>query len=98
MAFLQHAMEVVQGVPARFVFNMDGMGHQDWADRTEKTCVVPPSHGDKQVYIPVPRAGKRIMLMACIALDGSALKPEVIIPRKTVDTDLVLTGLTSEKK
>jgi hypothetical protein len=97
MAFLQHAMEVVQGVPARFVFNMDEMGHQDWTDRPETTCVVPSLHGDRQVYIPISRAGKRITLMACIALDDSAFKPEVIIPRKTVDIDLVLTGLTSEK-
>jgi hypothetical protein len=63
MAFLQHAMEVVQGVPAHFVFNLDEMGHPNWADRTEKTCVVPSLHGDKQVYIPVSRAGKRIALM-----------------------------------
>jgi hypothetical protein len=35
--------------------------------------------------------------MACIGADGSALKPEIIIPRKTVDADLVLTGLTAEK-
>jgi hypothetical protein len=35
--------------------------------------------------------------MACIAFDDSAFKPEVIIPRTMVDTDLVLTGLVSEK-
>jgi hypothetical protein len=36
MAFLQHVMEVIQGVPAHFVFNMNEIGHQDWADRTKK--------------------------------------------------------------
>jgi hypothetical protein len=35
--------------------------------------------------------------MAAIAADASVLKPEIIIPRKTVDTDLLLTGLTYEK-
>jgi hypothetical protein len=29
MAFLQHVMEVIQGVPAHFVFNMNEIGHQD---------------------------------------------------------------------
>jgi hypothetical protein len=76
---------------------MDEMGHQDWADRTEKTCLVPSSHAEESVYVPVSRSGKRITLIACIAADGSALKPEIIIPRKTVDADLVLTDLTAEK-
>jgi hypothetical protein len=76
---------------------MDEIGHQDWADRTEKTCVVPISHAEDHVYVPVSRAGKRVTLIACIAADGPVLKPEVIIPRKTVDGDMILTGLTSEK-
>jgi hypothetical protein len=79
------------------LINMDEMGDQDWADRTEKTCLVPASHPTKQVYIPVSRTGKRIPLMAAMAADGSVLKPEIVIPRKTVDADLLLTGLTSEK-
>jgi hypothetical protein len=35
--------------------------------------------------------------MASIAADGSVLKPEIIIPRKTVDVNFLLTGLTDEK-
>jgi hypothetical protein len=90
-------MQVTDGAPAHFVFSMDEMGHQDWADRTEKTCLVPAYHPTKYVYIPVSRTGKRITQMAAIAADGSVWKPEIIIPRKTGDTDLLLTGLTSEK-
>jgi hypothetical protein len=40
--------------------------------------------------MPVSRTGKRITLMACIAADSSVLKPQVIVPRKTVDSDPVL--------
>jgi hypothetical protein len=47
--------------------------------------------------MPVSRTGKHITLMASIAADGSVLKPEIIIPRQTVDIDLLLTGLTDEK-
>jgi hypothetical protein len=59
--------------------------------------VVPAAHHDDYVYMPVSRAGKRITLMTCIAADRSAIKPQIIIPRKTIDDDLVLTGLTPEK-
>jgi hypothetical protein len=97
LAFFQHAMQVTDGVPSHFVFNMDEMGHQDEANRTAKTCLVPAYHPTKHVYIPVSRTGKRITQMAAIAADGSVWKPEILIPRKTVDTDLLLTVLTSEK-
>jgi hypothetical protein len=87
----------LSGVPAHFVFNIDEMGHQEWADATQKVCFVPVSHTEKQVYYPVPRMGKRITLLACVAADGSFLKPTVIIPRKTYDEDLYLLGMTPEK-
>jgi hypothetical protein len=41
LAFIQHTTEVVQRIHAHFVFNMDGMGYEDWTDGTEKTCIVP---------------------------------------------------------
>jgi hypothetical protein len=58
---------------------------------------VPVFHQGDEVRCPVSRAGRRIILLACIAADGSDTKPLVIIPRKTLDTDFRLTGLTSEK-
>jgi hypothetical protein len=75
-----------------FVFNMDEMGHQDWADRRIKTCYVSLEVKENQVYVPVSCAGKRITLVACIAANGSYLKPMIVIPRKTVDRDLFLLG------
>jgi hypothetical protein len=95
--FFREAFMTIEGVPAHFIFNMDEMGHQEWVDRKEITCVVPHCHEGDHVNFPVTRIGKRITLIACIALDGSFLKPTIIVPRKTVDQDLVLTGLTPEK-
>jgi hypothetical protein len=96
-AYFHRLAEVLDGVPAHFVFNMDEMGHQEWADRQEQVCYVPSAHSESQVYFPVPRTGKRITLIACIGADGSYLKPLIVIPRKSYDTDLALTGVTDEK-
>jgi hypothetical protein len=95
--FFADSFRIIEGVPSHFIFNMDEMGHQEWADRQEIVCVVPVEHDDDVVSLPVPRTGKRITLISCIALDGSFLKPVVIIPRKTVDADIQLTGMTPEK-
>jgi hypothetical protein len=87
----------VSGAPAHFVFSMDEMGHQEWADAPDKVCFVPVSHRGDHVFSPVSRTGKRITLLACVAADGSFLKPAVVIPRKTYDEDLLLFGMTPEK-
>jgi hypothetical protein len=76
---------------------MDEMGHCDWADRQDKVVWVSSYYQKKTVPLPVSRTGKRITLVASIALDGSICKPLFIIPRKTVDDDLHFMGLTSEK-
>jgi hypothetical protein len=47
LTFFQHAIEIVD--PAHFIFNMDEIGGQDWADRTEKAGIVPADHAEKHV-------------------------------------------------
>jgi hypothetical protein len=42
--FFRNPIEARDGVPSHFLFNMDEMGHQNWADRAEQVCVVPVSH------------------------------------------------------
>jgi hypothetical protein len=59
--------------------------------------LVPHFHEADHVNFPVALTGKRMTPMACIALNGSFLKPMVIVPRKMTANDLVLTALTSEK-
>jgi hypothetical protein len=63
----------VSGAPAHFVFNIDEMGHQTWADAQNKTCFVPSDHPGDEVFYPVSRTGKRITLVSCVAADGSTL-------------------------
>jgi hypothetical protein len=87
LTFFQRNTEIVEGVLAHFVFNMNEIGHQDWTEPAEKICYGPAYYAEKYIYIPVSRADKLIALIACIAADDSVLESEVIIPRKTTDDD-----------
>jgi hypothetical protein len=80
-----------------FVFNMDEMGYQAYADRKDVTLWVSGDVEDKLLYFPVSRLGKRITLIACIALDGSFLRPCLIIHRQTYNDDIADFGWTSSK-
>jgi hypothetical protein len=88
--FFQEAFRITESVPAHFIFHLDETGHQKWADRKAIPCGVPPFHEGHHVNFPVARIGKRITLMACIALDGSFLKPMGIVPRKTGDNSRIV--------
>jgi hypothetical protein len=92
----RRVIEIIDGVRSHFVFNMDKTGHRDWADRAEQVCAVPSTRESDHMHLPVSRAGKRTTVMSYVAGDGSAASHEIIIPRKTIDDDLVLTGLTLE--
>jgi hypothetical protein len=97
-AHFQSLWNNISGAPAHFVFNMDEMGHQEWADAPEKVCFVPVSHAPDHVFYPVPRTGKRITLIACCSADGGVVRPAIVIPRKTFEDDELCTiGLSSEK-
>jgi transposase len=87
----------VTGCPAHFVFNLDEMGYQAYADRVSATFIVPSTCQDEFIYYPVSRRGKRITLIACIAADGSFLRPAVVIARKTWENEFQPRGLTAEK-
>jgi hypothetical protein len=74
-----------QNIPAHFLFNMDEMGHQSWADAHSHIVYVPFDHTNPTTPIATQRTGRRITLVAGIGLDGSYLKPLIIIPRKSIE-------------
>jgi hypothetical protein len=65
--------------------------------RGEIACVVPIEHEIVVVNLFVPRTGKKITLVAWVALDGSFPKPTLIVPSRTGDQDIRLIGMTAEK-
>jgi hypothetical protein len=56
--FFCEGFRIIEGAPAHFVFNMDEMGYQEWADRKNATCVVPSSHEENHVNFPVADSKK----------------------------------------
>jgi hypothetical protein len=83
----------VTDVPAAFLFNLDESGFRDWADRREQTVVVPSSYTANNIGIPVDRPMKRGSLLICISADGTALKPLLIIRRKTIEKEFFKEGI-----
>jgi hypothetical protein len=73
------------------------LGHQEWADASEKVCYVPADLQTNHVNYPVSRKGKRITLIACICVDGSFMRPVLVISRKTFEDELLLFGCTPDK-
>jgi hypothetical protein len=85
----------ISGTPAHFVYDMDEMGHQEYADAKPIQCVVPAYVFDMPYY-EVSRRGKRITLIVCIAADGSCVRPALIPFRQTYDDELVEYGFPPE--
>jgi hypothetical protein len=50
-----HQVEFVEDLPAHFALNVDGMDHQDSADRQGKMSIVPTSHDGTRVCDLVSR-------------------------------------------
>jgi hypothetical protein len=84
--------ENVNGVPSPFVVDLDESGFLDWVDRRERSVIVPSTCRDEKIGIPIDRATKRTSLL-CIAADGTWLKPLLILPRKTIQRELLDEGI-----
>ena len=88
--------EAVGGVHPSLVFNVDEMGAERFADRKHVKVFVPQEEApaDGRVSIGIKRTSRRCTLVACVALDGSRLKPAIIANNKTINSRLFETGLT----
>ena len=88
----------VNGAHPSLVYNMDEMGAERFADRKRIYVLFPPERGpvEEGVAVGVPRSARRCTLMACIAMDGTRLKPAVITKTPTMNTKLFETGYGPE--
>ena len=80
--------EKIQRVPTNFVFNIDEVGNQDYADAEIKTLIAPVNYEQLYAYYPISRNRNRSSLIAAISPCGMAWIPQVTITRATLDDDI----------
>ena len=71
-----------------FIYNFDEVGYQEYVDSREITVVVPQNFSSEKVFMPYDRNTKRCSAIISIALDGENPKPSLILPRKTIDSEV----------
>ena len=77
----------IEGVHPSLVFNMDEMGAERYADRKRVNVFLPNRMEHRGgMEVGIPRTTHRCTLVACIALDGSRVKPAVITKNKTLNS------------
>lgn len=88
--------ELVTGLPVDLVANLDEMGYSEFTDARKMTMVVPSWAPNDDVF-PLDRTKKRITILHCIFVDGSSIPPLIVIPRKTIEKELLDAGLIPSK-
>jgi hypothetical protein len=84
---------LVDGTLALFVFNVNELSYQEWADREANPRYRPSDQTGDEVPFPVRESVKRITPVVCLGADGPLLKLLIVIHRKTIDADVALTAL-----
>ena len=90
-SFLENA-----NIPPQFVFNVDESGFQAFVDAVTIPVIVPYDYNGNTAVFGVDRNTKRASLIGCIAADGSALKPMIIVPRKRLAANLKHYGYSED--
>lgn len=78
-------------LPPDFIFNIDECGFIDFIDMKKRHVVV-PEYATKNLVLSVNRSTKRVTMLWGIALDGTKLRPLLILPNKRIDKDLLQNG------
>ena len=95
LAYYEALKRATEGVPAALVMNLDESGFQKFADARNETVIT--RKGCCHPKHPVSRAEKRATFLAAITASGNFLKPLMIVPRSTIECDLIVSGYDSEK-
>jgi hypothetical protein len=82
--------------PEVCVINVDETGCADFVDARNEDIIVPVSSEGDKIPIPIDRTIECTSLIAGIAADGMALKPIMIVSRKTIDREARLWGYGSK--
>ena len=87
--------EAVRDVPSGLILNLDESGFAKYADARDEAVVL-PKECDWRHY-PVTRREKRATFLLTVSADGRCLKPLLIVPRSTLESEVLLAGYTSDE-
>ena len=88
-AYYTRLREAIDGVPVNLVYNIDESGEDDFVDAKTIRVIVPASFDGDYAEIPVKRESKRATFIHCISAGGFYLPSMFVVPRKTVDSDML---------
>lgn len=94
-AYFDRLEAAIRDVPAAMIFNLDESGFDRYCDASSNVVILPK--GCDQARYAVDRKEKRATLLAVVACDGTTAKPLVIVPRKTVDSEMICAGFTESQ-
>jgi hypothetical protein len=74
------------------MYNADEEGFNEGFDAMKNYVIVPCDFPEKRIDVPVSKAATCTSMIACIAADGHALQPMVIVMRKVIEIELYQSG------
>ena len=86
--YLDKLASILPFIDYRFVYNLDETGEEEFVDTRSIKVLVPSDFPDKKAKIPVRRGKKRFTIVHCICTDGGFIPPYIIVPRKTINSDI----------
>ena len=94
-AYFSTLERAIEQVPAALVLNLDESGFQRFADARHETVIT--QKGSVRVLHPVSRTEKRATFLGTITASGNFLKPMMIVPRSTIEAELLCAGYDNDK-
>ena len=78
-------------VPPAFVFNVDESGFIDYIDMHDEIVIV-PFNAPPGTVKSAERNSKRSTMIGTISIDGTKLKPYIVLTNKTCEKELIING------
>jgi hypothetical protein len=91
-ALLEH---LLPDAPCDVIYNVDEMGFDEWVDVTKCSVVVPADYPAENIQCRLAGSiHEHPSMIVCTSASGRALKPILVLPRKSVERELFECGFT----
>jgi hypothetical protein len=87
---------MITGAPRAIGYHVDEVGFDSWVDVNRMGGVVPAHSVGTEIALPISRNDSRRSMIACVAANGRCFKPDIVVPRKTLETELDESGFPPE--